>query len=75
MSSWICLQDRAEFEKRILLFRKYLETRGAALNQAAEFLPYYALPFIPNPTTHLSFKHLFDVSSWLLNITQLVIDN
>ncbi|XP_037530501.1 lisH domain-containing protein ARMC9 [Nematolebias whitei] len=56
-------QDRAEFEERISLFKQYLETRGAALSQTAEFLPYYALPFVPNPTVHPSFKDLFQ-DSW-----------
>ncbi|KAM9848279.1 lisH domain-containing protein ARMC9 [Aulostomus maculatus] len=54
--------DRAEFEKRISHFKKYLETRGAALSQTTEFLPYYALPFVPNPSTHPSFKDLFQES-------------
>ncbi|XP_038147689.1 lisH domain-containing protein ARMC9 isoform X1 [Cyprinodon tularosa] len=57
-------QDRAEFEDRISLFKQYLETRGAALSQTAEFLPYYALPFVSNPTIHPSFKDLFQ-DSWI----------
>uniref|UniRef100_A0A3Q0S4X4 LisH domain-containing protein ARMC9 n=1 Tax=Amphilophus citrinellus TaxID=61819 RepID=A0A3Q0S4X4_AMPCI len=56
--------DQAEFEERILLFKQYLETRGAALSQTTEFLPYYALPFVPNPTVHPSFKDLFQ-DSWI----------
>lgn len=56
-----CHQDRAEFEERITHFKQYLETRGAALSQTTEFLPYYALPFVPNPTIHPSFKDLFQV--------------
>uniref|UniRef100_A0A667WYA6 LisH domain-containing protein ARMC9 n=1 Tax=Myripristis murdjan TaxID=586833 RepID=A0A667WYA6_9TELE len=56
--------DRAEFDKRISHFRQYLETRGAALSQTTEFLPYYALPFVPNPTTHPSFRDLFQ-DSWM----------
>ncbi|XP_074490668.1 lisH domain-containing protein ARMC9 isoform X4 [Sebastes fasciatus] len=56
--------DRAEFEERISYFKQYLETRGAALSQTAEFLPYYALPFVPNPTIHPSFKDLFQ-DSWI----------
>ncbi|XP_068445584.1 lisH domain-containing protein ARMC9 isoform X2 [Clinocottus analis] len=56
--------DRAEFEERISHFKQYLETRGAALSQTAEFLPYYALPFVPNPTIHPSFKDLFQ-DSWI----------
>ena len=44
------------------VFKSYLETKGAALSQTTEFLPYYALPFIPDPTSHPSFKPLFVVS-------------
>lgn len=44
-------------------FKKYLETRGATLSQTTEFLPYYALPFVPNPKGHPSYKELFTVSS------------
>ncbi|KAK1897503.1 LisH domain containing protein ARMC9, partial [Dissostichus eleginoides] len=56
--------DRADFEERISHFKQYLETRGASLSQTAEFLPYYALPFVPNPTVHPSFKNLFQ-DSWI----------
>uniref|UniRef100_A0A8C4DQX2 LisH domain-containing protein ARMC9 n=1 Tax=Dicentrarchus labrax TaxID=13489 RepID=A0A8C4DQX2_DICLA len=56
--------DRAEFEERISHFKQYLETRGAALSQTTKFLPYYALPFVPNPTVHPSFKDLFQ-DSWI----------
>ncbi|XP_053179167.1 lisH domain-containing protein ARMC9 isoform X2 [Scomber japonicus] len=56
--------DQAEFEERICHFKQYLETQGAALSQTTEFLPYYALPFVPNPTVHPSFKDLFK-DSWI----------
>uniref|UniRef100_UPI003AAFEEDE lisH domain-containing protein ARMC9 isoform X2 n=1 Tax=Centroberyx gerrardi TaxID=166262 RepID=UPI003AAFEEDE len=56
--------DRAEFEDRISHFKQYLETRGAALSQTTEFLPYYALPFVPNPAVHPSFRDLFQ-DSWM----------
>ncbi|KAG7217530.1 hypothetical protein INR49_021457 [Caranx melampygus] len=59
--------DRAEFEERISHFKQYLETRGAALSQTTEFLPYYALPFVPNPPAHPSFKDLFQ-DSWIPNL-------
>uniref|UniRef100_A0A8C5SW47 LisH domain-containing protein ARMC9 n=1 Tax=Laticauda laticaudata TaxID=8630 RepID=A0A8C5SW47_LATLA len=39
------------------------ETKGAALSQTTEFLPFYALPFVPNPMIHPSFKELFQ-DSW-----------
>ncbi|XP_066565322.1 lisH domain-containing protein ARMC9 isoform X2 [Amia ocellicauda] len=55
--------DRAEFEDRITHYKHYLETRGAALSQTTEFLPFYALPFVPSPTVHPSFRDLFQ-DSW-----------
>ncbi|XP_041095701.1 lisH domain-containing protein ARMC9-like [Polyodon spathula] len=51
--------DREDLDERITHFKHYLETRGAALSQTTEFLPFYALPFVPNPTVHPSFKELF----------------
>uniref|UniRef100_A0A8C5C5N5 Armadillo repeat containing 9 n=1 Tax=Gadus morhua TaxID=8049 RepID=A0A8C5C5N5_GADMO len=56
--------DLAEFEERIFHLKHYLETRGAALSQTTEFLPYYALPFVPNPKVHPSFRELFQ-DSWI----------
>lgn len=61
----ICFQDQAEFDERISSFKKYLETRGGALSQNTEFLPYYALPYVSNPRVHPSFKDLFQVLSKL----------
>ncbi|XP_063298926.1 lisH domain-containing protein ARMC9 isoform X3 [Pelobates fuscus] len=55
--------DRADCEARISYFKMYLETSGAALSQTTEFLPFYALPFVPNPAAHPSFKEIFQ-ESW-----------
>ncbi|XP_057601308.1 lisH domain-containing protein ARMC9 isoform X4 [Hippopotamus amphibius kiboko] len=55
--------DKEELDKRISYFKTYLETKGAALSQTTEFLPFYALPFVPNPMVHPSFKELFQ-DSW-----------
>ncbi|XP_069753165.1 lisH domain-containing protein ARMC9 isoform X2 [Narcine bancroftii] len=55
--------DKHDMEERTSHFKTYLETRGAALSQTTEFLPFYALPFVPNPTVHPSFKELFQ-ESW-----------
>ncbi|XP_061634199.1 lisH domain-containing protein ARMC9 isoform X5 [Phyllopteryx taeniolatus] len=60
-------QDQAEFEERISCFKKYLETRGKALSQITEFLPYYALPFVSNPTIHPFFKDLFQ-DTWIAKL-------
>ncbi|NXO86674.1 ARMC9 protein, partial [Sitta europaea] len=59
--------DKAELEERISYFKEYLETKGAALSQTTEFLPFYALPFVPNPMVHPSFKELFQ-DSWTLDL-------
>ncbi|NXO63945.1 ARMC9 protein, partial [Phainopepla nitens] len=59
--------DKAELEERISYFKAYLETKGAALSQTTEFLPFYALPFVPNPMVHPSFKELFQ-DSWALDL-------
>ncbi|XP_004577260.2 lisH domain-containing protein ARMC9 [Ochotona princeps] len=55
--------DKQELDDRMSFFKTYLETRGAALSQTTEFLPFYALPFVPNPVVHPSFKELFQ-DSW-----------
>ncbi|XP_070609909.1 lisH domain-containing protein ARMC9 [Erythrolamprus reginae] len=55
--------DKAALDERIVYFKTYLETKGAALSQTTEFLPFYALPFVPNPMIHPSFKELFQ-DSW-----------
>ena len=44
-------------------FKVFLETAGASLSQTTEFLPYYALPYVPNPRAHPSYKDLFSVST------------
>eukprot|EP01083_Nonionella_stella_P286536 975266_1 len=41
-------------------FRGFLETRGVDLAQTTEFLPFYALPFVPSPAQHPSFQTLFE---------------
>ncbi|KAL1023357.1 hypothetical protein UPYG_G00039680 [Umbra pygmaea] len=61
--------DQADFERRISHFKQYLETRGATLSQTTEFLPYYALPFVPNPMVHPSFRDLFE-DSWMPEMKQ-----
>ncbi|XP_016060164.1 PREDICTED: lisH domain-containing protein ARMC9 isoform X2 [Miniopterus natalensis] len=55
--------DKEDLDERISYFKTYLESKGAALSQTTEFLPFYALPFVPNPMVHPSFKELFQ-DSW-----------
>uniref|UniRef100_A0A672LY46 LisH domain-containing protein ARMC9 n=1 Tax=Sinocyclocheilus grahami TaxID=75366 RepID=A0A672LY46_SINGR len=44
--------------------RSHISSTIAALSQTTEFLPFYALPFVPNPTVHPSFQELFQ-DSWI----------
>ena len=41
--------------------RDYLDQDGAILSGHQEFITYFALPFVSEPHTHPSFKHLFEV--------------
>ncbi|KAI8909347.1 hypothetical protein DFJ77DRAFT_442276 [Powellomyces hirtus] len=41
-------------------FKQFLETRGSELCKTTQFLSYYALPYVPDPRTHPSFKDVFD---------------
>lgn len=56
------MKFQAIAEKNMQEFKNYLETRGATLSQTTEFLPFYALPYVPNPKGHPSYKELFTVS-------------
>ncbi|XP_078616903.1 lisH domain-containing protein ARMC9-like isoform X1 [Branchiostoma floridae x Branchiostoma japonicum] len=56
--------SKAKMDEAMSAFKDYLETGGATLSQTTEFLPFYALPFVPNPRAHPSFKELFS-ESWV----------
>nr|XP_006813646.1 PREDICTED: lisH domain-containing protein ARMC9-like [Saccoglossus kowalevskii] len=56
--------NKTKTEEAMQEFKTFLETRGASLSQTTEFLPFYALPFVPNPAHHPSFKELFQ-DSWV----------
>lgn len=43
-------------------FRAFLESRGAELAQSQELASLFALPYVPDPANHPSFKYLFLVS-------------
>ncbi|XP_063965365.1 lisH domain-containing protein ARMC9-like isoform X3 [Lytechinus pictus] len=57
-------KGRIKLDEAMEEFKKYLETGGASLSQTTEFLPFYALPFVPDPTKHPSYKELFQ-DSWV----------
>ncbi|XP_022090027.1 lisH domain-containing protein ARMC9-like isoform X3 [Acanthaster planci] len=57
-------KSKIKVEDSMLAFKTFLESRGAVLSQTTEFLPFYALPFVPDPTKHPSYKELFQ-DSWV----------
>ena len=48
-------------------FNAFLAKKGAALCKTSEFVAYYALPYVPNPTEHPSFRELF-LEEWAANL-------
>ncbi|GAX80752.1 hypothetical protein CEUSTIGMA_g8187.t1 [Chlamydomonas eustigma] len=66
-SSSIKGNKEQELTVRMKAFKAYLETRGAGLANTGEFLAYYALPFVPSPEHHPSFKHLF-LPDWVSSL-------
>lgn len=47
-------------------FKTYLNARGNVLSKSTEFAIYCALPYVPDPASHPSFRHLFTVSLGLV---------
>ena len=54
-------------------FKRFLDTKGSELSKTSEFLPYYALPYVPNPIDHPSFKQLFS-TEWIKNLKEKLND-
>ena len=48
-------------EQGMANLKYYLETKGANMSQTPEFLPFFALPFIPDPRVHPSLQNIFQV--------------
>lgn len=46
------------------VFRRYIESRGKTLSQTPEFIAFYALPYVPNPTEHPTFSLMF-TQGWM----------
>jgi len=46
-------------------FKHYLDTKGVELSKTSEFLAFYALPYIPSPIDHPSFKALY-TREWVM---------
>ncbi|GIX83808.1 lisH domain-containing protein ARMC9 [Caerostris extrusa] len=59
--------SKDEVDEAMLHFHYYLESKGSVLSDCAEFLPYYALPYVPRPNTHPTFAELFQ-DSWVTKL-------
>ena len=65
-----------ELRQQMEHFKEYLDERGQDLSQTNEFLGFYALPYVPNPDKHPSFRQVFtpkwvtDLRVKLLNFIQ-----
>ena len=60
-------QEDQAFSEAQQEFKMYLDSKGSELSKANEFLAYYAIPYIPNPSNHPSFKHLFTID-WVQDL-------
>ena len=54
-------------------FKEFLDTHYTDLSQSTEFLPFYALPYIPNPIDHPSFKQIFSID-WFNSLKKRLSD-
>ncbi|VDO09071.1 unnamed protein product [Rodentolepis nana] len=54
-------------KERIDQFREFLDTKGKALSQISEFLPFYAFPYVEQPKSHPVYMQLFD-PNWKLDL-------
>ncbi|KAJ3061756.1 LisH domain-containing protein armc9, partial [Quaeritorhiza haematococci] len=50
-------------------FKTFLETRGSEISKTTQFLPYYALPYVPDPRTHPSFAEIF-TEVWVVELEE-----
>jgi hypothetical protein len=46
-------------KKELDAFKNFLDSKGGDLAKTSEFLPFYALPYVGDPTKHPTFKNLF----------------
>jgi len=64
--------DKQEHRKYVLDFKQYLDVKGTILAMYSELLPYYAFPYIPDPSTHPSFQSMFQVSIIPMSLITIV---
>jgi len=62
-------QKKYTFDEAMATLKTYLSTRGSDLCKTTQFLSFYALPYVPDPTQHPSFKDLFR-EQWIEEIKE-----
>ncbi|KAI8895879.1 hypothetical protein BC833DRAFT_599755 [Globomyces pollinis-pini] len=63
----ILFDQPVKLEKSMDKFKKFLELRGGEWSTEPQFLQYYALPYLPDPKCHPTFKSLFDMN-WHMDL-------
>jgi LisH domain-containing protein ARMC9 len=53
---------KVQSEESMSSFKTYLENRGRSLSQTTEFLPFFALPYVPNPQDNHGYQKIFSVN-------------
>ena len=72
--SWGCMRcththtQTGDKEQAMAAFRGYLESRAADLATNQDLAAYFALPYVPDPAKHPSFKNLFLVSKLVTDL-------
>jgi LisH domain-containing protein ARMC9 len=59
------------WSQELKLFKEFLSTKGADFCKTNEFLPFYALPHIPNPSQHPTFQKYF-TQTWMQELKSRV---
>lgn len=55
--------------KGMKVFKRYIAETGDILSKSQEFIPFYALPYVPSPPDHPSFKGLF-AKTWIVELRE-----
>lgn len=59
----------SKYKKNMEEFKEYLDLQGPNFSKSEEVLAYFALPYIPNPSDHPAFRHIF-TTKWLNSLRE-----
>ncbi|UJR23005.1 hypothetical protein I4U23_026031 [Adineta vaga] len=67
-------RDEQKAQENMQIFRSYIESiRGRSISQTSDLLPLFALPYVPEPERHESYKDLFS-DEWPVQLRKKVWD-